>query len=66
MLDGPEITAVVVGLLLTVSERTALCPQVLTARNVSEPLTNAEAKDTVTLAVPCPAVIVALVGAVHK
>lgn len=55
----------VVGFLLTVNERAALCPHELTARTVSEPLTNAEAYVTVTVVVPCPAVIVAFVGAVH-
>ena len=43
LLDWPVITAVVVGFLLTVNERTALCPHVLTARTVRDPLTNAEA-----------------------
>jgi hypothetical protein len=46
------MAAVVVGFLLTVSERAALCPQALTARTVSDPLTNAEAYVTVTDVVP--------------
>jgi hypothetical protein len=56
----------VAGFLLKASVRAALCPQLLTARTDNEPLTNAEPILNEILLVPCPDMIVVLVGAVHK
>lgn len=55
----------VAGFLLIVSERAALCPQLLVPTTDSVPLVNAAPMVNEMLLVPCPDEIVVLAGAVQ-
>lgn len=63
---GPEITGEVNAPELIASDLGKLAPQVLVACTVRLPDEKAPEKVTVTLVVPCPPVMLALAGAVHK
>ena len=63
---APVIVAGVAGILYTANVRFELKPKQFCERTIMVPLTpKFEAKAIVTVGVPCPETIVALVGAVH-
>ena len=66
MFTAPEMVPGVPGILYTVSVRAVLKPKQFCDLTLNVPLApKFEAYDTVTVCVPCPDTIVALVGAVH-